>query len=128
MMEEFNKNYCSSLWVKAARCATTTSIVVVYKVQEGGITDPTTHPEPQLHTLRRGIKRGNVYADVFSCAFKPSDKDSESDLLAPMITWKDFQKLMPWEIVVLVGGGYALAAGCKVRVCFCIAVTAVLSG
>uniref|UniRef100_A0A8D3AN35 Solute carrier family 13 member 4 n=1 Tax=Scophthalmus maximus TaxID=52904 RepID=A0A8D3AN35_SCOMX len=40
--------------------------------------------------------------------------DSESDPLAPMITWKDFQRLMPWEIVILVGGGYALAAGCKV--------------
>uniref|UniRef100_A0A8B9IUM1 Solute carrier family 13 member 4 n=1 Tax=Amazona collaria TaxID=241587 RepID=A0A8B9IUM1_9PSIT len=33
--------------------------------------------------------------------------------LDPIITWKDFQKTMPWEIVVLVGGGYALAAGCK---------------
>ncbi|XP_024120913.1 solute carrier family 13 member 4 [Oryzias melastigma] len=38
----------------------------------------------------------------------------DSDPLAPMITWKDFQRLMPWEIVILVGGGYALAAGCKV--------------
>lgn len=37
-----------------------------------------------------------------------------------MITWKDFQRLMPWEIVILVGGGYALAAGCKVLcMCFC---------
>ncbi|XP_038137837.1 solute carrier family 13 member 4 [Cyprinodon tularosa] len=43
-----------------------------------------------------------------------SDDESESDPLAPMITWKDFQRLMPWEIVILVGGGYALAAGCKV--------------
>uniref|UniRef100_A0A3P9PL37 Solute carrier family 13 member 4 n=1 Tax=Poecilia reticulata TaxID=8081 RepID=A0A3P9PL37_POERE len=44
-----------------------------------------------------------------------SPKDSsDSDPLAPMITWKDFQRLMPWEIVILVGGGYALAAGCKV--------------
>lgn len=31
-----------------------------------------------------------------------------------MITWKDFQKTMPWEIVILVGGGYALASGSKV--------------
>ncbi|XP_038609190.1 solute carrier family 13 member 4 [Tachyglossus aculeatus] len=31
----------------------------------------------------------------------------------PILTWKDFQKTMPWEIVVLVGGGYALAAGSK---------------
>uniref|UniRef100_A0AAY4C2Z2 Solute carrier family 13 member 4 n=1 Tax=Denticeps clupeoides TaxID=299321 RepID=A0AAY4C2Z2_9TELE len=42
------------------------------------------------------------------------DEESEEDPLAPMITWKDFQRLMPWEIVILVGGGYALAAGCKV--------------
>ncbi|KAM4038305.1 solute carrier family 13 member 4 [Anomaloglossus baeobatrachus] len=31
----------------------------------------------------------------------------------PMLTWHEFQTHMPWEIVVLVGGGYALAAGCK---------------
>ncbi|XP_028660974.1 solute carrier family 13 member 4 [Erpetoichthys calabaricus] len=43
-----------------------------------------------------------------------AENEKESDALAPMITWKDFQKLMPWEIVILVGGGYALAAGCKV--------------
>lgn len=53
--------------------------------------------------------------------FKPLDDDSESDPLAPMITWKDFQRLMPWEIVILVGGGYALAAGCKV-LCICLCV------
>ncbi|KAG7456016.1 hypothetical protein MATL_G00247170 [Megalops atlanticus] len=41
-------------------------------------------------------------------------KERDPDPLAPMITWKDFQRLMPWEIVILVGGGYALAAGCKV--------------
>ncbi|TRY58917.1 hypothetical protein DNTS_003124 [Danionella cerebrum] len=42
------------------------------------------------------------------------DEEEQEDPLAPMITWKDFQRLMPWEIVILVGGGYALAAGCKV--------------
>ncbi|XP_049330101.1 solute carrier family 13 member 4 isoform X2 [Astyanax mexicanus] len=42
------------------------------------------------------------------------DEEDEEDPLAPMITWKDFLRLMPWEIVILVGGGYALAAGCKV--------------
>uniref|UniRef100_A0A3B3H9V7 Solute carrier family 13 member 4 n=1 Tax=Oryzias latipes TaxID=8090 RepID=A0A3B3H9V7_ORYLA len=46
--------------------------------------------------------------------FSSSNESSGSDPLAPMITWKDFQRLMPWEIVILVGGGYALAAGCKV--------------
>ncbi|KAM7377956.1 hypothetical protein PAMA_013053 [Pampus argenteus] len=44
----------------------------------------------------------------------PSSRNADDDPLAPMITWKDFQRLMPWEIVILVGGGYALAAGCKV--------------
>ncbi|XP_063010157.1 solute carrier family 13 member 4 [Melospiza melodia melodia] len=41
------------------------------------------------------------------------EKSAEINPLEPIITWKDFQKTMPWEIVVLVGGGYALAAGCK---------------
>ncbi|NXG57719.1 S13A4 protein, partial [Hemiprocne comata] len=41
------------------------------------------------------------------------EKSTEINSLDPIITWKDFQKTMPWEIVVLVGGGYALAAGCK---------------
>ncbi|XP_068046955.1 solute carrier family 13 member 4 isoform X2 [Anomalospiza imberbis] len=41
------------------------------------------------------------------------EKSAEINSLEPIITWKDFQKTMPWEIVVLVGGGYALAAGCK---------------
>ncbi|XP_048357478.1 solute carrier family 13 member 4 [Sphaerodactylus townsendi] len=38
---------------------------------------------------------------------------TDDNWMEPIITWKDFQKTMPWEIVVLVGGGYALAAGCK---------------
>ncbi|NXE03904.1 S13A4 protein, partial [Lophotis ruficrista] len=41
------------------------------------------------------------------------EKSTGINTLDPIITWKDFQKTMPWEIVVLVGGGYALAAGCK---------------
>uniref|UniRef100_A0A674I8K2 Solute carrier family 13 member 4 n=1 Tax=Terrapene triunguis TaxID=2587831 RepID=A0A674I8K2_9SAUR len=49
--------------------------------------------------------------------FGKRDKDSENSTdinsMEPIIKWKDFQKTMPWEIVVLVGGGYALAAGCK---------------
>uniref|UniRef100_U3K5N2 Solute carrier family 13 member 1 n=1 Tax=Ficedula albicollis TaxID=59894 RepID=U3K5N2_FICAL len=32
----------------------------------------------------------------------------------PLITWKEFQSCMPWEIAVLVGGGFALADGCEV--------------
>uniref|UniRef100_A0A8C6YUI1 Solute carrier family 13 member 1 n=1 Tax=Nothoprocta perdicaria TaxID=30464 RepID=A0A8C6YUI1_NOTPE len=32
----------------------------------------------------------------------------------PLITWKEFQSCMPWEIAFLVGGGFALAEGCEV--------------
>nr|XP_008109445.2 PREDICTED: solute carrier family 13 member 1 [Anolis carolinensis] len=32
----------------------------------------------------------------------------------PLITWKEFQACMPWEIAMLVGGGFALADGCEV--------------
>ncbi|XP_005405529.1 PREDICTED: solute carrier family 13 member 4 isoform X2 [Chinchilla lanigera] len=49
------------------------------------------------------------------CFGKSSDGTSyECSLgMEPIITWKDFQKTMPWEIVILVGGGYALASGSK---------------
>nr|XP_020038513.1 solute carrier family 13 member 4 isoform X1 [Castor canadensis] len=49
------------------------------------------------------------------CFGKKSDGvDRESSMgTEPIITWKDFQKTMPWEIVILVGGGYALASGSK---------------
>ncbi|XP_032652036.1 solute carrier family 13 member 4 isoform X2 [Chelonoidis abingdonii] len=42
-----------------------------------------------------------------------SENSTDINSVEPIITWTDFQKTMPWEIVVLVGGGYALAAGCK---------------
>ncbi|XP_053576380.1 solute carrier family 13 member 1 [Bombina bombina] len=32
----------------------------------------------------------------------------------PMITWKEFEECIPWHIVILVGGGFALAKGCQV--------------
>lgn len=32
----------------------------------------------------------------------------------PLITWKEFQSFMPWDIAILVGGGFALADGCQV--------------
>ncbi|XP_006988457.1 solute carrier family 13 member 1 [Peromyscus maniculatus bairdii] len=32
---------------------------------------------------------------------------------SPLITWKEFQSFMPWDIAILVGGGFALADGCQ---------------
>uniref|UniRef100_G3UAX9 Solute carrier family 13 member 4 n=1 Tax=Loxodonta africana TaxID=9785 RepID=G3UAX9_LOXAF len=49
------------------------------------------------------------------CFRRKDDGERGDSLLGtePIITWKDFQKTMPWEIVILVGGGYALASGSK---------------
>ncbi|XP_012576538.1 PREDICTED: solute carrier family 13 member 4 isoform X2 [Condylura cristata] len=44
---------------------------------------------------------------------KDGENQEPSPGMEPIITWKDFQKTMPWEIVILVGGGYALASGSK---------------
>ncbi|XP_016128188.1 solute carrier family 13 member 1-like [Sinocyclocheilus grahami] len=41
-------------------------------------------------------------------AHKPNAERYEA-----LITWKDFQACMPWEISLLVGGGFALAEGTK---------------
>lgn len=49
----------------------------------------------------------------------PGKNEEPSRGTEPIITWKDFQKTMPWEIVILVGGGYALASGSKVTLEFC---------
>ncbi|KAL7858133.1 hypothetical protein AOLI_G00182350 [Acnodon oligacanthus] len=37
-----------------------------------------------------------------------------ADHYEALITWKEFQACMPWEICLLVGGGFALAEGTKV--------------
>ncbi|XP_029472095.1 solute carrier family 13 member 1 [Rhinatrema bivittatum] len=42
-----------------------------------------------------------------------SSGESNSFDYMPLITWKEFQKCMPWEIAILVGGGFALAQGCE---------------
>uniref|UniRef100_F7EH70 Solute carrier family 13 member 1 n=1 Tax=Xenopus tropicalis TaxID=8364 RepID=F7EH70_XENTR len=39
---------------------------------------------------------------------------SNSFSYVPLITWKEFQACMPWDICILVGGGFALAEGCEV--------------
>ncbi|XP_049630553.1 solute carrier family 13 member 4 isoform X1 [Suncus etruscus] len=49
------------------------------------------------------------------CFGKKNEEENQesSKGMEPIITWKDFQRAMPWEIVILVGGGYALASGSK---------------
>ncbi|KAM9078085.1 solute carrier family 13 member 1 isoform 2-T3 [Megaptera novaeangliae] len=42
----------------------------------------------------------------------PTGETVASDY-SPLITWKEFQSFMPWDIAILVGGGFALADGCE---------------
>ena len=42
---------------------------------------------------------------------------SVSLFLEAMISWKEFQACMPWEVALLVGGGFALAEGTQVPYC-----------
>ncbi|KFQ23217.1 Solute carrier family 13 member 1, partial [Merops nubicus] len=46
----------------------------------------------------------------------PRNSNGQNTVLGytPLITWKEFQSCMPWEIAILVGGGFALADGCEV--------------
>ncbi|KAL0968080.1 hypothetical protein UPYG_G00262130 [Umbra pygmaea] len=46
-------------------------------------------------------------------AHQPST-DKHGSKYEAMITWKDFQACMPWEVALLVGGGFALAEGTQV--------------
>ncbi|XP_010882506.2 solute carrier family 13 member 1 isoform X2 [Esox lucius] len=48
-------------------------------------------------------------------AHKPStDLQKDGRSYEAMISWKEFQACMPWEVALLVGGGFALAEGTKV--------------
>ncbi|XP_041327450.1 solute carrier family 13 member 1 [Pyrgilauda ruficollis] len=45
---------------------------------------------------------------------RTSNRENTVSGYIPLITWKEFQSCMPWEIAILVGGGFALADGCEV--------------
>ncbi|XP_063011438.1 solute carrier family 13 member 1 isoform X1 [Melospiza melodia melodia] len=45
---------------------------------------------------------------------RTSNGENTVSAYIPLITWKEFQSCMPWEIAILVGGGFALADGCEV--------------
>uniref|UniRef100_A0A452S740 Solute carrier family 13 member 3 n=1 Tax=Ursus americanus TaxID=9643 RepID=A0A452S740_URSAM len=42
--------------------------------------------------------------------FKASNAETE-----PLLTWKKVQDTVPWNIILLLGGGFAMAKGCEVR-------------
>ncbi|CAH2326100.1 solute carrier family 13 member 4 [Pelobates cultripes] len=48
------------------------------------------------------------------CRSKEKSSSPSVTECTTMITWKEFEDCIPWHIVVLVGGGFALAKGCEV--------------
>ncbi|KAE8606773.1 hypothetical protein XENTR_v10010864 [Xenopus tropicalis] len=48
------------------------------------------------------------------CRSKGKSRTPQAAESTPMITWKEFEDCIPWHIVILVGGGFALAKGCEV--------------
>uniref|UniRef100_A0A8C5QPZ3 Solute carrier family 13 member 1 n=1 Tax=Leptobrachium leishanense TaxID=445787 RepID=A0A8C5QPZ3_9ANUR len=48
------------------------------------------------------------------CRLKEKSRASSVPESTTMISWKEFEECIPWHIVVLVGGGFALARGCEV--------------
>ncbi|KAM9302365.1 solute carrier family 13 member 1-like [Gastrophryne carolinensis] len=48
------------------------------------------------------------------CGSKEKSRVTSDIETATMITWKEFEACIPWHIVILVGGGFALAKGCEI--------------
>ncbi|ETE67867.1 Solute carrier family 13 member 1, partial [Ophiophagus hannah] len=66
----------------------------------------------------------NTLKEMFQCGKTKSPREQASaqvikeeykklGSISPLISWKEFQACMPWEIAILVGGGFALADGCE---------------
>lgn len=52
-----------------------------------------------------------------------SEPEQESGPTPALLTWKVTQKKMPWSIILLLGGGFALAKGSEVqlfKMCLCV--------
>ncbi|KAJ8026262.1 Solute carrier family 13 member 3 [Holothuria leucospilota] len=45
--------------------------------------------------------------------FGKVDKDDKARPVEPLLTWESLQRRLPWHIVLLIGGGFALAKGCE---------------
>ncbi|XP_048078202.1 Na(+)/dicarboxylate cotransporter 3 isoform X3 [Ursus arctos] len=54
------------------------------------------------------FKENNVYRRKTAAEDAPSNAETE-----PLLTWKKVQDTVPWNIILLLGGGFAMAKGCE---------------
>lgn len=47
-----------------------------------------------------------------------------SEYYKPLLTWDMVHKKLPWGVIILLGGGFALAEACRVRIIFNVDVNA----
>lgn len=55
-----------------------------------------------------------MFVSYIRAASTPSDTQTSRVPAPPLLTWQVTQKKMPWNIVLLLGGGFALAKGSEV--------------
>ncbi|XP_066491365.1 Na(+)/citrate cotransporter [Tiliqua scincoides] len=57
--------------------------------------------------------RGSFSCSQSSCDLEEEEKEAKKQLVfpAPLLDWRVVQQKMPWNIVLLLGGGFALAKG-----------------
>lgn len=58
------------------------------------------------------VSPGHCSTDLFFCVF--SQIEGPSEAAPPLLTWDIVHEKMPWSIILLLGGGFALAHGSEV--------------
>ncbi len=57
--------------------------------------------------------------NVFIQCFPPCFSSGSNTPYVPLLSWKKAQDSVPWNIIMLLGGGFAMAKGCEVNIVHC---------
>lgn len=66
---------------------------------------------------KMGLRAGGLCLGLSGpeCVLTPSLCPAPNTETEPLLTWKKAQETVPWNIILLLGGGFAMAKGCEVR-------------